>query len=384
MRAHLEDRPRPIRELNPRVPAGLAQLVERCLAKAPERRPSAVEVADLLGRADLMHASASRGLAVAVVIAAAAVALLAGGAWVWLGRRPPPAATVPSAQVQAQLTLRVQPRRGPLQVRLGVGQEWRSLPEGPLAMAPGVAAIEVRAVQPGPLWHWRGEVAIPPGGQVEKLVELAAVPLPTPIRPDLAGEGMLFLNGRAFGLASFAEVRHAGTWWLGRVDGAAWRERPWTINAVGVAKGGAEHQRPLPDGPAWWIDIHEDGRPCPRHHLVSWWEAEQVRRRAGLPGRYAWERQKDRPEQPAVQFDQALVREVLKWAGEPSRLPRADEVRTLAGTISAPVWCDPAKPYPVDGRMADALLVLVPGRETPDAAPSPHPDDAAGSGGQVP
>src|SRR5690606_19796989 len=51
--AHLTKPPRPIRELRSDVAADLASLLERCLSKRPEHRPSAAEVAAALaGQAD--------------------------------------------------------------------------------------------------------------------------------------------------------------------------------------------------------------------------------------------------------------------------------------------------------------------------------------------
>jgi len=46
--AHLEAEPRPLRSLRPEVDAGLASLIERCLARDPNERPRADEVADAL------------------------------------------------------------------------------------------------------------------------------------------------------------------------------------------------------------------------------------------------------------------------------------------------------------------------------------------------
>ncbi len=48
MLAHLNDPPPPLRELNPLVPPAIEEIIARTLEKAPERRPSASELADLL------------------------------------------------------------------------------------------------------------------------------------------------------------------------------------------------------------------------------------------------------------------------------------------------------------------------------------------------
>ncbi|MCK6491741.1 MAG: serine/threonine protein kinase, partial [Planctomycetes bacterium] len=65
MKAHLEDRPQPLLELRPSCPRGLAQLVERCLAKDPKARPTPVELAELLARGPALAGTTHRGPLVA-------------------------------------------------------------------------------------------------------------------------------------------------------------------------------------------------------------------------------------------------------------------------------------------------------------------------------
>ncbi len=377
MRSHLEDRPQPIGELAPQVPSGLVQLVERCLAKQPERRPSAVEVADLLGRSDLMHASASRGLILSLTIASLAVSGLATAAWFWLASRPAPTEIAAIQVADATLVLRVRHERA--QLRLDQG-DWKPLDASPLTIKAGKHVVEVRADQEGPLWYWHGELDLAAGANLERRIELAQVRLPQPQRLEIAGEGMLFLNGRAFGLEPAALVKEAGTWTLGRFVAGSWRDRTWVINAVGREQPGQESTRTAPDGSAWWKSVRDDGRRCPPHHVISWWEADLARLRKHLTASDAWTRQRERPEQPAIRLDPALVAAVLEWAGPPSRLPSRDEALSLADHLEAnpPLWCDPARPTPIHGGSANALLVLVPAKETPAAAAIPAPAGDAG------
>ena len=92
--AHAIDKPEPVSHRRPEIPAGLAELVMRCLAKQPADRPqSAAEVLQVL---DDLPARARSPRRARLPLVAGAVAILAGLAVVFLaGRREKPAATAP-------------------------------------------------------------------------------------------------------------------------------------------------------------------------------------------------------------------------------------------------------------------------------------------------
>jgi WD40 repeat protein len=80
LRAHQQEQPRPIAQVRPDVPAGLAAILERMLAKDPARRyQTPAEVAEALAP----FAAAPRRRYGRWVAAAAAVLLLAGGFVLW-------------------------------------------------------------------------------------------------------------------------------------------------------------------------------------------------------------------------------------------------------------------------------------------------------------
>jgi serine/threonine-protein kinase len=97
------DPPPPLRERNARVPAVLAAVVDRCLAKAPgDRYASAGEVLVALDGIDVT-APASRGRARTIAIAAGAAIAVAIAA-VWIVPRATPAGTSATASASAPIS----------------------------------------------------------------------------------------------------------------------------------------------------------------------------------------------------------------------------------------------------------------------------------------
>ncbi|HEX3134660.1 MAG TPA: serine/threonine-protein kinase, partial [Planctomycetota bacterium] len=277
MRAHLERRPQPIRELRSDVPTGLAQLVDRCLSKTPERRPTALQLAELLSGGANLKASASRGLATLVGIAT--VVVLGGAVLGWFGLQH-----LRHAQVEATATasLTVNSLHADAELRIDEGP-WHPLSAGAQRLAPGTHRLEVRADRSGPLLRYLGEVTLTDQQQLVLPVTLAPVMVPQ-TRIPVAGEGMLYADGVAFGTDPVYTVTQAGTFALGRWDGQRWQTCTATVDERGQAAAGAMITRDRPDGGAWWRTMLDSGVRIFCHHVASWWE---ITARAMAP---AWRR----------------------------------------------------------------------------------------------
>ncbi|MFM2089750.1 MAG: hypothetical protein RLZZ127_239, partial [Planctomycetota bacterium] len=340
MRAHLEERPKPVRTAVPGVPGWLADLVDDCLAKAPERRPTAAQVVDRLAR------RRGRGPWRVLAVAAAIVAVAAGGGIavaVWPAPGPVEDATgVPAVEVRAP---------GPLRWRSGEGP-WRT---GPIAAAPG-GRVTVELDRPGPRLAWSG--TIPATGPLVPDLR----PLAVTARHPIPGDGMLYLEGRAIGLERAVPVAAAGTWRAGRWDGRLWSGRTIEVLADGSITETAKGSLDRPKGPGWWTQLDDQGDPLPAHHVVCWWEAERVRAEAGLPQPLGWAAQGARPAQPALPMPAGLVQAVAAAAAAlGGRLPDRTEATALAARLGSPVWClDGGRLDSARGAPAAALLALVP------------------------
>lgn len=357
MRAQLEARPRPLREINPEIPAGLAQLVEQCLEKQASRRPSAKQLADLLDQGARVQPGANRGLITAIILAVVIVLALAVGAWRLLGRQPDVQVKPP-----ADAALTVRSSHAPAKIRVDHGP-WQTLNDGPLPLPAGQHRIEVVCDRPGPLLSWRGEVTLEAQRTQELTAALAATPV-ADVRVQAPGPGMIYVDGVAYGREQEVLLHHAGTFAIGSWSGAAWTSLTATIDAGGTLVTTKPITGDRPQGSAWWCSRDDDGRPLDAHHVVCWWEAEQLRASnpSPLPEPREWIEQGNRPAQAATRIPPPLLHALrLRITERGMRLPPGDIARRLAVTYRAGIWsADGERPDVVGGTAATALLVVVP------------------------
>jgi tRNA A-37 threonylcarbamoyl transferase component Bud32 len=358
MRAQLEDRPRPLVELRSDVPAGLAQLVERCLDKNAARRPDADQLATLLAQGAGLRPRLERPLLRLIAVTVAVVlALAVGGLWLFGRSKPPVVANTDLAKLTIQTSLEAR-------VRLDDGP-WLTIDRTPLEIPPGLHQMEVEAIQSGPRLSWRGSLALMPNQVITQPVTLAPTPV-TGVRVALpnadAGLAMAYVDGGAYGLENVIALPLAGTYALGRWDGTAWQAMTTVVDGSGRVttsiKPGSDH----PGGPAWWCERDATARPVDRHHVVCWWEAERIRLDAGLPASSDWQVQGQRPEQPALAVPTALVTAIAtRWNGSGMILPGQAAALRLVTTYRTGLWVRERERLDVvGGASATALLVVVP------------------------
>ena len=166
-RLHTQERPDHLRDHNPHAPPELDALIVRCLAKRPDQRPAAGEVADYLHRLRALHCAPPASApepAPRPAAAAAAVGLvvLLGFAW-WLAgpRRPTQLAPGPSTTLAQLAPPALKPTTAPPAV---------TTPEvapSPAAAAPPRVASPTAAPTPN----------VPPSPRVA--VTASAAPTPT-------------------------------------------------------------------------------------------------------------------------------------------------------------------------------------------------------------
>jgi serine/threonine protein kinase len=353
MRGHLEEKLRPLRELRPSVPTGLAMLVEQCLAKNPTRRPTPDDLAEALENGK-GHARSWRAIVMIGLLALIALTAVILAVWLFT-----PHAKVSTVLPSASLNLQVDHQD--VQVRIDQGN-WQAL-SGPLAVPPGPHRLAVRSTLAGPRWEWNGDVTVAEGINTAIPITLTSTSI-TPVRQAFPGEGLLFLNGEAYGNEPQVTFIQAGRFTLGRWSGVQWKSQPFEVASNGAITAGTSSILAKPDGAGWWRSVDRRGRACPAHRVVSWWEAERARSQLSLPEAEAWKAQGSRPEKPAQAFSpivpvMVIATRIIETVG--GRLPTLVEASSFNELYDAPIWAQTqGRAEAVGGRANVALLVLIP------------------------
>lgn len=354
MRAHLELRPRPVRELKPDAPAWMADLIDACLIKDPARRPGIAQVVAVLERRNDLTRSGSRLLTL-VLVAAAVVGLAALASWSVLHSRSTNSSTTAESG-----TLLLEPSQA-LEQRQ-VDGSWAAV-SGPLHLPAGEHELNLRSAGFGPRMHGTVHVAITAGQETRTTPALIQGTLaPRSIAPPPASSGIWYRNGDGAGLLDGDLcLDRPGRWALGRWagPGGGW----WSCIIDTDAMGGdiVWDTAPHPGGPAWYQDRIQ-GETAPSHHLCCWQEVELCRLRHGVAADHLWQQGAGQPLAPALGLGPELVVAVEQVHAGSMRLPTAAEAALLSRLRRAPHWQRDAQGlgHAGDGNGAASLLALLP------------------------
>ena len=352
MKGHLEEPFRPLREIRPGLQPWLAQLVERCLDKRPERRPTPDELATRLDERSVGKSYSKPLLITAAVVGATILTAAAGALWFARAGRGAPAADLPQVTIRADYPQ--------LQVRVDQGA-WQAV-SGPLGLSPGSHRLEIRADQDGPLLAWSGEVQVQEGAGATVTAALKDRPV-TEVSHTLRGSGMLFRDGVAWDTRPNITFKQAGRYHLGRWDGGVtWLAQTVTVDGNGVLSAELLTNPEHPQGPAWFRSLDRTGHALPPNHVLSWWEADHLRRERKVPEPPGWLNQSTSPDQPAIGLSLPLVTALAAAAKELTlgRLPTAAEARALGDQVSPALWTQDQGVIERTASAANALVVLLP------------------------
>jgi Protein kinase domain len=367
MRSHLEQRPQPLRELRPDIPAGLAHLVEQCLSKNPKKRPSAIELANLLSAGANVKVGASRGLAALVGITTLTIISLAAGAWMtWQNLRQIKQAPAPTARIVFTTA------HDDCETRINEGP-WQPLSRDGVRLSAGTHNIAIRSTRLGPTQQFSQLFTVADGDNRTVAITLSEITVPTQ-RISVPGNGMLFINGTAYGLDPMYTTSKAGSYalarWTWTPDKNEWVSLTANIDERGQIASGALITLDQPNGAARWRTYGSSNKKIEAHHVVSWWEADRARGTAELAPPPGWLAQGERSEQPALGLSPGIISAVLEKNQPSAILPPPALALALSSDYHAPVWAaQHGRMSVVGGNAANALLILVPQTQAspPDA-----------------
>ncbi|TVR46092.1 MAG: serine/threonine protein kinase [Planctomycetota bacterium] len=351
MRAHLEQEPRQLREINPQVPKWLHRVVHRCLAKKAEARPSARELALFFtqGEDDRQHlARRWRMLALASI----SLAIVTIVAWRILAR---------PADDQMIVQLELEHWRGPsLQWRSGQNPPQPLLPQQPISLLPGGGPLVIETTVAGIGLRWQAEIPGEAGQRLQLQPELRPQPASN-ATIDLPGSGLILVAGQAHSQGSRLSFSYRGRYpvvlmspgltrqtWI-EVDETGIRDTGWRVVSWPDASHYFSTSLPTRSG-----DALPPLRQVPAHHVVS-------------SGAFALQMGSDiLPERPAEAQDRLSSAQVRSWLGRVSRhrvgLPNRQQAQGLSGLLERGVWfAEDDRLYFVGAPEASqAILVAIP------------------------
>lgn len=334
MRAHLEQRVRPLREIDPNLPRHLTALIELCLSKEPDERPSAREVVEILRRGLQIRRRSAGPLAVLSVLLAVVIAGLGAVVWNLLGApgSDPDNTTVDTGSV----ILPGLPAGGVVEWRIDPDADWQPVADGRVHLPPGSHELHLRGTIDGALVTWHGPVTVALDAATTQPVALTGISVTSRL-VSIPGNGVVYQNGRAIGDERAVPFNQLGTFAVGR-----WSGRSWQAGTVVVRHESAEAvdftAGQLPTGPAWYRAAI-DGAPAPAHHVLCWLEVERMRVEAQLNEPFNWSFGANRPFDPAQRLDVSLVVTAIRsLSGIRARLPSYEEALSLSDRLRHPLW----------------------------------------------
>jgi hypothetical protein len=248
-----------------------------------------------------------------------------------------------------------------LEVRANHGA-WIPLTAQGIRLSTGPHQVEVRTTHQGPYLRYAETISVNDGEQRTVPITLATQTIPTQ-RVPVPGDGMLYVNGNAYGTDPMFTVTEAGSYALGRWNGTRWITFNATINDRGQIATGATVTRERPDGTAWWRTRDDNGVTVIPHHVVCWWEADFAREQATLPPPPGWMAQGQRREQPVLGLTPGIVTALIEQSG--MILPTQSQALNLSGNYHTPVWStEQGRLSVIGGSAINAQLIVLPNKTT--------------------
>ena len=359
MRMHLEERYQPLREIDRRIPRALADLVDCCLDKDPDSRPSARDVVLALEYGRKLKRE-TRGMGFVAMLLIGLVGAIAIGSWQLLRPDQGQYRQAQSADA-ASLSFQVDHPEASLRIDL---DEWHPLRTEPYYLEPGPYRLEVQAHRDGTLLSWHDEIQLHKQEQRQIPVKLQVNYLPNRhVRIELEPPftGMLVFAGSLRPATEPLYLDHAGSWTLAIWDGFRCQARPLQVHRDGRVELGDWRHVNSPPAEAYLRRFLRD-RATLAHHLVTWWEAEQARRLQQLPSDQTWLSQSSNPTQAALNLSVPLVNAMHAWRSPHGlRLPNVDEAQELERQLGQALWHRQGKDLAISGggHPSRAVLVLV-------------------------
>lgn len=357
MRRHLEDRPKPLRQIDRTIPKALADLISSCMDKNPEARPSAGTVCLALECGD-KPPQEKRGIGFVATVLIGVLGTSAVIGWQLLARPERTGFQTQQSQDDAVLQLTTS---HPGHTRLRVnGDTWAPLAEDTIYLPPGRHLLQAEADEDGALMRWHREVTVETHEQRTLAITLERSLLSRPLTLAIEAPmgACIFRGGRNLGPAPRLTFDTIGTWDVCHWDGVLCAQRAVVIHHDGTLDAGSWEATRWPSGNAYFQGWHHGTETLP-HHLVTWWEVEQARKHENLVSNPRWQALSARDVDLAVEIPIEFVKAWQRWRqGHNVRLPDQGEAEVLGRIYPQGLWYSQGAALAYSGSSPEAALLI--------------------------
>ena len=355
MRSHLENRLQPLREIDRNINPNLANLIERCLDKNPNKRPHAKDIANIIDRGGRVQSS-GRGIGYLAVLVIALIVSLAIITWTFVQNTK---GNVDLVAGENAAEIEIVSNLSELEIKID-RTRWQSQ-QGPVKLANGKHTVLLRRHADGVLMFWQGHIDVTPDTK-----HIQAQLNPVPVKAALVPiqnytSGLVYFNGRCLGHESTVRIEQAGQYnvcvWQSDQE---WQHQQIHLDINGTVKTKILESTNLVPQQAFLREF-VNNEPVQSHHVLSWFHCEQIRKKARLLEPSAWADQALAGHNYAQNISPALAVAIEDWAKiNRLRLLNQEEAIRFKTAYGASVWYSQGRMRRALGNPNSALMIVVP------------------------
>ncbi len=337
MRKHLEDRHQPLREINPAISRSLSHLIDSCLQKEPEKRPSAQEVVNALGHNSKVN-SGTGGMALVALFLLGCLGTAAIVSWKVLVNST---STILDEHATAvHLTGNLDGAHFRFD-NVGRWERWENIP---VAITAGPHSITVEKRIDGKKFIANKEFTVEEHHkETLPILDLQPAMLTTTVdvripREDDMSDFVVYQEGQNIGLESSVYFDQVGYYTIALWNGDVCKQKHIQINENGSFPDTEWERCHHPPATAYFTSLVK-GQQTMSHHLVSWWECNKVVTGYLLTAPTNWAEQASDPYKAAIGVQENIIKNLLEWrAAHSVRLPNREEAHELTSIYDRGFW----------------------------------------------
>ncbi|NRA36744.1 MAG: serine/threonine protein kinase [Planctomycetes bacterium] len=356
MRAHLEQRFQPIREVNNTINPNLASLIEQCLEKDPKKRPQAKDIAKIIRRGGRVQGNSSSFAIIAVIIIAF---FGSAGLITWK--------LLPHFNAQSDLiigenaaALHIHASHSNVDIRIDQ-YPWKKLHNAAIALSPGEHHIRLRCYEDGVMMYWQKNMTM-----TMESIDISAQLRALAVNPSIINlskhaddNTIVYMNGRCLGIEHALRIENAGLYNI-----ALWKIDEWLSQEITIDVNGKITETPWKSAATLahkaFLQSYLDHEAVTNHHMMTWLECEKIRKKHDIAAGRNWQQQSLQPLHAAQNLTPVLIIAIEAWAsGNQLQICGDIQAHSFKQLYNQSLWYKDGKHSRSLGRPESASIILI-------------------------